>query len=882
MAKREEAQDYRSDSNARGPARPGGSQECAAAPSEFEGEGAFEEPVSPLKPPRLRQWVTAVALALVFSGLMYLALRTTNVVIPQPPPEIPVELSKTEPGEDGLPADPVSRVWYWQGEILAVTVPARLTPAALVLIGLLASLLAVGLWWRYRRNASALAPLPPTLGGPAWPTSGRETAERTLASAPDPLQGDLRVWAAACCLDPEPPDPDSAQRLRERLGLQVEPWQIHDLRRDAGDPGLHWPTARRFALINWLLRCAPLDVDGLPVADSPAVRAAHWWKARNRAAWQAQGGQQKRLLPLARTPAKQRWRLEDALLTLISAPKRAATRLQALASTDREIREEIRERLAELRAADQLDPTWAPAALEQALEGTVYFTWALGSLPPETQNRLVKLGFGGGAPGRRRKGLRPSPRLGFALGTLVGLALAAGGSALHQRLNPPGIQLRGAGSLPDQEVLEAQTLRLIDNDRRRVTLGHPKGWVSAEVPVGAWVQIAWRWGPDAESNNPVRPGPGSAALVLQAGTLAQPIRPCAPDWPVRALALIQAAPEEQAARQLAIRLLDSGSADRVWVGEEWGRALKRFLGDDQLLNGNTRLLLVLPERSPPLGLPLEMLAPLEAWVAVAADYDALVGWLGVPGMEDRQKAPVRVLERNGAAPWHRGPEQKEDRRTGITWVPVCTGTFTMGSDPQVDKMADRDEVPAHTVALSAFDIARTEITNAQYRLYQPGHDAKAGDNLPAVFVNWEDARKFCAWAGGDLPTEAQWEYAARGGSAAPWSFGTDAERLGQYAWYSDNSDSRVRPVAGKRPNPLGLYDMHGNAREWVRDRYGDYPAEAQVDPEGPRSGSSRVVRGGSSWLSPDGLRSADRVDIPLGGRGRRFGFRCVRAPVQQH
>ncbi len=881
MTNREEAADVRSDSNARGPVRPGGSQERAAAPLELEGEGAFDESVSPLKPPRLRQWATAVVLALVFSGLMYVALRTTNVVIPQPPPEIPVELSKTESGEDGLPADPVSRVWYWQGEILAVTVPARLTPAALVLIGLLAALLAVGLWWRYRRNAPAPAPLPPSQDGPAWP-GGQEAVERTLAAPSDRLQGDLRVWAAACCLDPEPPDPTSAQRLRERMGLRVESWQIHDLRRDAGDPGLHWPEARRCALINWLLRCMPLGVEGLPAPDSPAVRAVRWWKARHRAALQALGRHQNRLLPRARSPAMRRWQLEDALLTLISAPKLAAVRLQTLASMDRETREEIRERLAELRTADQIDPCWSPAALEQELEGAVYLTWALGSLPSETQNRLVKLGFGGEALGRRRKGLRPSPRLGFALGTLVGLALAAGGSALHLRLSPSGIQLRSAGPLPDQEVLQAQTLRLIDTERGRVTLGHPKGWVSAEVPAGARVQVAWRWGPDAESNNPVRPGPGSAALVLQAGTLAQPIRPCAPDWPVRALALIQAAPEEKAARQLAIRLLDSGSADRVWIGEEWERELNRFLGDDPLLNGNTRLLLLLPERSPPLGLSREMLAPLEAWVAVTTDYDALAGWLGVPGMEDRQEAPVRVLERNGAVPWHRGPEQKEDRRTGITWVPVCTGTFTMGSDPQVDKMSDMDEVPSHTVVLSAFDIARTETTNAQYRLYQPGHDAKAGDNLPAVLVSWEDARKYCAWAGGDLPTEAQWEYAARGGSTAPWSFGTDAGRLGQYAWYSDNSDSRARPVAGKRPNPLGLYDMHGNAREWVRDRYGDYPAEAQVDPEGPRSGDSRVARGGSSWLSPEGLRSADRVDIPLGGRGRRFGFRCVRAPVRQH
>ncbi|MCP3972699.1 MAG: formylglycine-generating enzyme family protein, partial [Rhodobacteraceae bacterium] len=579
----------------------------------------------------------------------------------------------------------------------------------------------------------------------AW-LGGQETGGQASFTAPKQLQGDLRIWAAACCLSPDPLDPDSAQRLRERLGLQAETWQIRALQADADDAGLGWSAERRHTLVNWLLRCAPADEHGLPGEDTPAARAIRWWQGRYRVASGQQGRRQNRLLPWNRTPAQRRWRIELELLELVLDPVRATPRLQALAASDAELREEIRERLGELRSADQLDPNWTPETRIQAPREAVFLTWELGTLPSGIQDSLVAMGFGGGEIRGRRKGLRPAPRLSLSLGLLAGLAIAAGGSALYQGLNPPAIQLQSADPLMDRSAPRSQTLRLVDNKRGRLALGHAKEVVTRQVPPGSRVRINWKWeGSEAGRNNPVRLGlVGSDALVFRAGVLAQPIRPCVKGWPARSLALVQASPEEVTARRLAIRLLDSGTADQVLIGNGSPKELKAFLGDDPLLNDSTRWLSIQPHQAVAPTLPAGMPGPLVAWAAVSADFQELARWLNFPGLRKLEAAPVRVLMRRGAMPWHGGPEQQENhKRTGIVWVRACPGTFTMGSDRKVDG----DEAPVHTVILTAFDIARTETTNGQYRLFRPEHEPKKDGRLPAVNVTWDEARKFCRWAG---------------------------------------------------------------------------------------------------------------------------------------
>jgi formylglycine-generating enzyme required for sulfatase activity len=158
-------------------------------------------------------------------------------------------------------------------------------------------------------------------------------------------------------------------------------------------------------------------------------------------------------------------------------------------------------------------------------------------------------------------------------------------------------------------------------------------------------------------------------------------------------------------------------------------------------------------------------------------------------------------------------------------------------------------------------------------------------------VSWDDAVEFCRKlsalpaekAAGyvyRLPTEAEWEYACRAGTRTKYSFGDDESELGDYAWHASNSGNTTHPVGGKKPNPCGLYDMHGNVWEWCQDWHGDYPSGAVTDPTGPSSGSYRVLRGGSWNYFSEDCRSAYRYWYTPDYRGLNLGFRVLRSSVK--
>jgi formylglycine-generating enzyme required for sulfatase activity len=235
-------------------------------------------------------------------------------------------------------------------------------------------------------------------------------------------------------------------------------------------------------------------------------------------------------------------------------------------------------------------------------------------------------------------------------------------------------------------------------------------------------------------------------------------------------------------------------------------------------------------------------------------------------------------------------------------VAVAGGTFVMGSGEASFRQTER----IHQVNLKSFFISETEVTQELYQaVINENPSLFKGNEYPVENVSWLDAVKFCnalseqcglvpvytiegdtvTWnrefGGFRLPTEAEWEYAARGGQSgflgelgkAGYAGGLTA---GDVAWYSANSGRRTQPVRKKLPNELGIYDMSGNVWEWCWDWYGDYASDPVYDPEGPPSGRNRVFRGGAFFNPVNQLRVSFRIGNPPSSKANSVGFRIAR------
>lgn len=204
---------------------------------------------------------------------------------------------------------------------------------------------------------------------------------------------------------------------------------------------------------------------------------------------------------------------------------------------------------------------------------------------------------------------------------------------------------------------------------------------------------------------------------------------------------------------------------------------------------------------------------------------------------------------------------------GVTYdmIKVQAGTFTMGATSEM-KDPDDDEQPTHQVTLTNdYYIGKTEVNQALWKAVMGNNPSESkGDNLPVESVSWNDCQEFISKLNSmtgqnfRLPTEAEWEFAARGGNNSNHYQYSGSNKLGDVAWYDGNSGNKTHAVATKQPNELGLYDMSGNVWEWCSDWYGNYSSSSQTNPTGPSSGSSRVFRGGSwginAWFCRSSLR----------------------------
>lgn len=247
-------------------------------------------------------------------------------------------------------------------------------------------------------------------------------------------------------------------------------------------------------------------------------------------------------------------------------------------------------------------------------------------------------------------------------------------------------------------------------------------------------------------------------------------------------------------------------------------------------------------------------------------------------------------DNGGGTPAPEGTETLTLTAAGVdfTLVRVEPGTFRMGANEGDDQAYDREK-PAHQVTLTQpYYIATTEVTQELYAAVAGSNPSYFGGEagLPVEQVSYTDALAFCEQLSEltgrtvTLPTEAQWEYAARGGHKAPatptlYAGGDDPDAV---AWWNGNSDSKTHPVAGKAANALGLYDMTGNVWEWCLDWFGTYTADAVSDPQGPSTGSFRVFRGGGWGSDAQGCRLSYRFSSTPDLRINALGFRVVVLP----
>jgi len=237
-------------------------------------------------------------------------------------------------------------------------------------------------------------------------------------------------------------------------------------------------------------------------------------------------------------------------------------------------------------------------------------------------------------------------------------------------------------------------------------------------------------------------------------------------------------------------------------------------------------------------------------------------------------AIVNPAAGQGKANNARAGQTKISSKDGLTYVWIPPGTFMMGCSPGDDECSDLWEKPAHAVTITkGFWIGQTLVTQAAYQSVKGANPSNfKGDQRPVESVTWEEAGSYCATVGMRLPTEAEWEYAARAGSTAS-RYGD----LGSIAWYNDNSGTQTHDVAQKQPNSWKLYDMLGNVWQWTGDWYDEnyYKQSPSQDPPGPVTGTLKVLRGGSwerlEWF----VRVTSRYRDRPGNRSKADGFRCA-------
>jgi formylglycine-generating enzyme required for sulfatase activity len=714
--------------------------------------------------------------------------------------------------------------------------------------------------------------------------------------------GDTQAWAAACALSPQPVDEATAWRLSRALGLAVTPWALRGLVREAGGEGrIAWAGKERVRMLDWL-RVADgrvgLDAEQPVPAETLLGRALRFWKQELDG---ASAGSGTRAVKIAR-----------AALDLWDAPADAAEALYKLAGGDDGERQTDMARALRGYTAVDLPREYEGSAL-------VVLPWRFAARRTEVRMMLQELGLGGAAAEGTQERLRRPGTMGLGIGMAAGLAAAALGIAVAKLTGQGGVV--GCEATPASGLETWCEIEGTGSGRRVVArTRHAERAQLLSRTEGAVVRF--EEGDDAPCEATIE---GSEAVRLQCGADATPRAPRPGRKATRSVAWIEAAPHREDARALSERLIDTGTADEVILAEKDPPLAEEMRG----IAGQGGQLIVIV-RSIDKALLVRLAAFKYGRAAVpAADLEKLSAALG-----GERWAPIEQV-------WPAASVQLGEVQVGrppcpsdMEWIPA--GTFQMGS-PEGDGAAD--EHPQHEVTLDAFCMDKTEVTVAAYRhceeearngvkcvpapttvsysgysaddvkrwsqLCNGRTDKTDRDMHPVNCVDWNQADTYCRWAGGRLPTEAEWEYTARGtdGRTYPWgeepppgpkllnACGSECRAMGNHlggAWAimyeADDGYESTAPV-GKFPHgssPFGLLDMAGNVWEWTADAYRRYDPGKQSNPFwSPKDGDARVRRGGSWFDSePRLVRAANRNVLAAASRYDFVGFRCARGPKQ--
>ena len=706
-----------------------------------------------------------------------------------------------------------------------------------------------------------------------------------LASSSDVCVLDsLHRWAVACCLPDRILTEDEIRALHDALGLSCG-WQFHALKRYAVEHGQ--------GLDFRAVRTGLLNEFSQAVGSDPAYTqtALNFWRQRGEEidrsllALEIDGGRR-----WDKTRKQQLLYLDQALLALWQEPDAAVTTLYNQ-HANKDLKRDVERKLGHYTSVGLRDDSDEHAAQR------VLLPWRWDSLDAEVQQQLLLCGFGGVADKTAR--LQLDSPTGVVLSLLAGLTLSGLVGSVYALWPTDTYTATRLDSPQPSPSLVVESQRA-----KQYTLGtHKSVILSTNVEKrNQRLEVSWTRQSAHKAQFEVEDLEDTEVWLL--GTEAKPARATPPGrrtWPDFSLAVILSDVNDMNTQRLAAHLLDTGNVDRVVIGEAWYPVYQEWLGMTAGLN-KVQWLFVGDEapRFPEdkdkhiaahiKGTPAGLLSFLQQ-----DNKTYSVSQFGDTGKV--QGSPLLI----GRKP--EPPDQIIELANNMKLVKIPRGRFQMGSN-------DYDnEKPVRQVTINYdFWMGQTEVTFAQYDAYVADREKqsqsavskkvdmpeRAGDQgwgrnkRPVINVSWEDVQGYVRWlteTNGQglscrLPSEAEWEYAARAGSMTAYSWGDEVgtNKANCDGCGSQWDDKKTAPVGSFDANGFGLNDMHGNVWEWVQDCYQGAPVDGSAQEAQCGYGRRRVLRGGSWYGSPFLLRSANRSrDFPR-GQSSGIGFRVVCSP----